>query len=133
MCEYVRVCFLCCVNTWKSKKLAWISKRENQIFLLLECVNLPTYLHQYNYIRKYSHFPLRFPRLPKYSVLRGCLKFEKVLCEIRMEYFIAWKFRGHFNFVVFLPKIAFRGILISRFKPKCEFRGPGEKVYFAAF
>ena len=38
-------------------------------------------------------------------------------------YFIAWKFRGHFNFAVFGGKIAFRCIFISRFRQIGEFRG----------
>ena len=39
------------------------------------------------------------------------------------NYFIASKFRGHFNFAVFWDKIAFRGILISWFRQIDEFRG----------
>ena len=38
-------------------------------------------------------------------------------------YFIAWKFRGHFNFAIFGGKIAFRGIFISRFRQIDEFHG----------
>ena len=38
-------------------------------------------------------------------------------------YFIAWKFRGHFNFAIFWGKIAFRGIFISRFRQIDEFHG----------
>ena len=39
------------------------------------------------------------------------------------ENFAAVKFGGHFNFAFFSPKIAFHGILISRWGQNYEFRG----------
>ena len=48
--------------------------------------------------------------------------FEMFFTTLLHENFAAWKFRGHFNFAVFLDKIAFRCILISRFRQNYEFR-----------